>query len=203
LWAEPGNQQVISDALWLEAADESSRPNLSELVFAVDVEMDRSSASLASASLNKAGKVHVELMDWQPGTTWAADRLIDICKRRKPVAVVLDAIGPAGSLLAPLQAAGINVTVVSSAEAGRACGAFYDAVVEKSLVHTGPRVSDPSPRLDRAVQGGARQARGDAWVWKRRDSITEISPLVACTLAHYGWITRPEKKTMFVPKRLY
>lgn len=197
IWAEPGNAQVISDAVWAEAKDEASRPNLSELVFAVDVEIDRSSASLASASLNKDGRVHVELMDWQPGTTWAADRLIDICKRRKPVAVVLDAMGPAGSLLAPLVAAGIDVKVTSSAEAGRACGAFYDAVLERTVAHTG------QPLLDRAIQGGAKRTLGDAWAWKRKDSITEISPLVACTLAHYGWITRPEKKTMFVPKRLY
>jgi phage terminase large subunit-like protein len=197
IWAEPGNAQVISDAAWAGAKDPDSLPNLSELVFAVDVEIDRSSASLASASLNRDGRVHVEHMAWDVGTTWAADKLIDICKRRKPVAVVLDAMGPAGSLLAPLHAAGIDVKVVSSSEAGRACGAFYDAVVERTLAHKG------QPLLDRAIQGGAKRTLGDAWAWKRKDSITEISPLVACTLAHYGWITRPEKIKSFVPRRLY
>ena len=61
-----------------------------------------------------------------------------------------------------------------------ACGGFHDSVVQRRVVHLGQGV------LDTAVEGSKQRTLGDAWAWSRRSSRTNLAPLVAVTLAHYG-----------------
>jgi hypothetical protein len=44
--------------------------------------------------------------------------------------------------------------------------------------------------LDAAVEGAAKRPMGDAWLWSRKNSTVDISPLVGCTLALWGSRTR-------------
>lgn len=41
----------------------------------------------------------------------------------------------------------------------------------------------PAPVLDRAVTSGAARHSGDAWIFDRRNSPVDVSPLIACTAA--------------------
>jgi hypothetical protein len=59
--------------------------------------------------------------------------------------VVVDDTGPAGSLVAPLEAAGLEVIRPTTRARSAADGGFYDAVVERSLRYV------PRPALDVAV----------------------------------------------------
>ena len=52
----------------------------------------------------------------------------------------------------------------------------------QSCVHLG------QSELDAAVANADRRNYDDAWLWSRRTSETDISPLVAVTLAH--WVAR-------------
>jgi hypothetical protein len=95
---------------------------------------------------------------------------------------VLYPASAAGSLLPALQERGIEPELVTGREMAQACGAFYEDVVERSkLRHLGQSA------LDRALKGAKQRELADAWAWHRRDSDTDISPLVAVTLAWHGF----------------
>jgi hypothetical protein len=93
--------------------------------------------------------------------------------------VACDAAGPAGSLLTPLEKAGVKrVKAMSLREHQQACGGFFDGVAGHTVAHRG------RPELDEAVAGAVQRIVGDSWLWSRKGSSVDISPLVAVTLAH-------------------
>jgi hypothetical protein len=97
---------------------------------------------------------------------------------------VVDPAGPAGSLIAPLEAAGIEVLKPSARDAAQACGALYDAAMQGRLRHLG------QPELNAALAGAKRRELGDMWAWARKNVTVDISPLVAVTLALWGHSVR-------------
>jgi hypothetical protein len=111
-------------------------------------------------------------------------RLVELHDTWAPCAVVVDDTGPAGSLIAPLEAAGLEVIRPTTRARAAADGGFYDAVVERSLGYV------PRPALDAAVAGAATRPLGDAWAWARKGLSTDITPLVAVSLARWGHATR-------------
>jgi hypothetical protein len=48
----------------------------------------------------------------------------------------------------------------------------------------------PRPALDAAVAGAQQRPLGDSWAWARKGLSVDICPLVALTLARWGWATR-------------
>lgn len=145
---------------------------------AFDVPPDRSSGSIGCSSPD-GPLSYVDVLDHGRGTGWMVDRLVDL-KRQFPRAVFCcDATGPAGSLLDPLDKAGVKrVKALSTQEHKQACGGFYDDAVGHKLRHRG------RPELDAALAGAEKRSLGDAWLWSRKSSSVDISPLVAVTLAH-------------------
>src|SRR5690606_41256950 len=112
---------------------------------------------------------------------WRRPRIREVNARRRPWAWVLDPASSAGSLIAALQENGIEPQLVTARDMTQAVGAFYTDVVEaKSLRHL------DDPVLYTALMGAVKRPLGDAWAWHRRDSVTDISPLVAVTLAWHG-----------------
>jgi hypothetical protein len=98
---------------------------------------------------------------------------------------VVDDTGPAGSLVAPLEAAELEVVKPSTRARAAADGGLYDAVMDsRSLRYR------PHPALDAAVAGAAKRPLGDSWAWARRGLSVDISPLVAVSLARWGHATR-------------
>jgi hypothetical protein len=153
-----------------------------DLVFAVDLSPDRSSASIAAAGPLDERHV-VELVDHRNGTEWVVARCTQLWDRWKPRAIVVDGAGPAASLVADLEAAGLNVVVSGSRDMASACGRIYDAVINDKLRHRG------QPPMTAAVTGAAKRKLGDAWAFSRSSSAVDISPLVAATLALWGVTT--------------
>jgi hypothetical protein len=179
----PADWLVISEADWLALADADSQL-VDPVAFAADVTPERSHASIAVAGLRADGLGHVEVVDHRPGTGWVVPRLVDLVERWRPCAVVVDDVGPAGSLIAPLEAADIEVIRPGARQRAAADGGFYDAVAEASLRYV------PRPALDAAVAGAATRPLGDAWAWARKGLSTDITPLVAVSLARWGHATR-------------
>lgn len=165
--------------LWAELADEGSQPGPS-VAFALDVQPDRSHAAIGVAGLRADGKMHVEVVEHRAGTGWVVGRLAQLVERHRPSGVWCDPRSPAGSLLHDLAAAGVGMETVGASEYAQACGAFYDLVVEDRLRHLG------GPTLLSALDGAAWRPLGDARAWSRKGSSSDISPLVAVTLAAYG-----------------
>ena len=91
--------------------------------------------------------------------------------------MALDARGPAGLFAADLTAEYIEVAPYTSQEMTYACAAVFDAIMD------GKVSIRPDPALDAAAAVTRRQAQ-DAWVWGRRGTAVDVSPIVALTLAY-------------------
>jgi phage terminase large subunit-like protein len=184
IWpAEPSEGwQVITAEAWAARLDEASeRP--SNVAIAVDVTPDRKWSTIAVAGERDSGGVHLEVLDHEPGTGWVAARVRELVETWEPCAVVLDAAGPAGSLIAALEAADVDLVLPSARETAQACGQFFDGVcgTSPSMWHTG------SALLSTALAGAQTRPLSDAWAWARKTTEVDISPLVAVTLAAWGF----------------
>lgn len=171
---------VIPHETWAALADPASQVS-GGLVFALDATPDRSAAAIAVAGRRADGNGHVEVVDARAGTGWVVERVLELQERHKPSAWVLDPASAAGAWLPALQEAGIEPVLVTGREMGQACGALFEDVVENGAF----RHLD-QPQLNAALSGARKRPLGDAWAWHRRDSSTDISPLVAVTLAWHG-----------------
>jgi hypothetical protein len=177
---------VIAFADWAALTDPASRIE-GLRAFAADITPERSYGSIGVAGRRRDGRVHVELVDHRPGTGWMVDRLVELRRKWNPCAVVVDDKGPAGSLIAPLAAAGIEVLKPGVGGVAHASQAFYDACAleNAALRHLG------QSELAAALAGARRRDLGDGgWAWARKATTVDLSPLVAVTLASWGYATR-------------
>ena len=180
----PDEWLVIGRDAWDALTDPHSQPR-DPVAFAADITPDRSSGSIAVAGRRADGLLHVEVVENRRDTSWMAPRLLELRERWRPCAVVIDAAGEAGSLVAPLEAAGVEVVKPTLREATQACGAFYEMATDSAtLRHLA------SPSLTAALAGARQRDLGDAWLWARKGLSVDISPLVAVTLAAWGHATR-------------
>jgi hypothetical protein len=163
---------VIDPAVWSQLFDRQSRA-LDPVALAIDVSPDRASAAIAAAGETPEGLMHVEVADYRPSTSWVVQRVVEMRDRWAPCAIAIDAKGPAGSLVAPLEAAGVELTFIGAREMTAACGGFYDDAINGRLRHL-----DQAP-LNAALAGARKRTIGDAWGWDRRDISVDICPLVA------------------------
>jgi Phage terminase-like protein, large subunit len=205
---EDGGWDVISEAAWQATAASLIYDDAGHVVgadshpedpvaFAVDVTPDRSMACIAIAGARSDGLTHLEVVDHEPGTAWVVGRIQGLIAKWKPCAVALDPGGPAGSLVADFEAAGIELTTTKARDVAAACGALYDAVVRPPDAPEGwaPSVRHiPHPALSGALSGAGKRPLGDAWAWDRRGVSVDISPLVAVTLARWAYASRPHEE---------
>lgn len=164
---------------------------MGRVVLAVDMPPNRSTVSIAACGARLDGVPHVELVDRRGGVGWVERRLSELLERQPVGSVVVEPAGPAGGLLVELEAvcgrAGVPLVKVAGREYAQACGQFYDAALAEApqVRHIGQGV------LDEALEAAVRQFTSDAWKWSRRSTDVDISPLVAVTLARYGWSVLP------------
>jgi hypothetical protein len=162
----------------------------------VDITPSRDYSCIAAYGLRSDGTGHMEIIEHLPGTDWVIRRLNALRERWKPVAIAIDSKGPAGSLLTELEKQGYakpedaedpaygDLLIPTAAEVAASCGQLIDAVTQATVRHI-----DQS-RLNTAVVGAKSRPLGEAWGWGRKVSGTDISPLVAVTLARYAWESR-------------
>lgn len=178
-WTRTDNS-VIDWSAWVECRDQQAAPQ-GALVFSIEVNEDRTATSILAASRGLSeDEVVVEVVEHTEGIAWAIQRLVQLRDRHYPVAVLVDGLGPAAALIPDMERAGLPVRVVGGSEMTKACGAFYDRVMERRL-----RVR-PHDGLDDAVAGAAKRQRGDAFVWHRSSLAKDISLLNGATLATWG-----------------
>lgn len=177
-------ERVLPTEQWTGCLDPAS--TAVEVEFALDVAPDSKTASIAAAGRREDGRIHIEVVDTRPGTGWiatAAERLVAI----NGGSLHIDPKGPAGALLEELQAKNVDVIEVSLAEHQQACGALLDDVLNDRVRHIG------QPDLDDAISAAVRRDVGDAWLWSRKRSTADITPLVAVTLARWAVINAEER----------
>lgn len=170
---------VIRRGEWSVLTDPGSSAG-GRVAVAVEVSHDRKMAAVALAGLRADGRLHVEVTDHRPGTGWVPARMAEL-RMSRPVAMVADPSSHAGSLVQDLRAAGVEVVKFTARDAAAACGQFYDTVQAKGVAHRGQDM------LNTALAGATTRSLSDAWAWDRKNPSADISPLVAVTLATWGF----------------
>lgn len=175
---------------WSSCLDPQSR-RVGAPSFTVDVASDLSWSSVGVAAQRADGLVHVELLERLPGVAGAVAFLAALSRKHgRPIH--LDPRSPAGGLIDGLRSEGVTVVEIAGVAIVKACASFRQAVEAGTLRHIG------QGPLDLAINGAAIRATGDGWVWARRKSSVDISPLVAVTLAHAAALSQPPAASNFV-----
>lgn len=179
IWDPSVSNFIIDPQSWATVAEENSRAE-DRFALAVDVSPDRRISSVAFAGQRADGAWHVELDEQRNGTGWLVQYLVERCERNPIRTVVIDGASPANSIVDDLKQAGINVSTTTAREMAGACGQFYDGVMDAWLHHI------DQPQLNLALSVARKRSLGDAWAWNRKNAASDITPIVAATLALWG-----------------
>jgi len=154
---------------WMQlVTSQSPKPKM--LGLALDVEHDW-------ASIGASDGKHVGSVKRDRFGPWTVSEVADLSKGRM-IPVVIDAGGPAASLIEPLRTLGVRVIAATAEDYKIACADIYDAIMAHKLTH------GAYPDLDEAVRVATWRMLGDRRVWGRKDG--DISMLEAVTLAYWG-----------------
>lgn len=206
--AVDGGWQVIPKPAFEAVEDAGSRP-LDPVAFAIEVSPDRQAASIAAVGLREDGLLHGEIVAYEPGTAWIAPWIGARVRKWRPLAVAIAPAGPTGSLEPDLDDAlaeaqedldegdRIELTLVKGRDTGAACGGLYDAIVRPRDAPEGWEPSiriRPHPALSAAVAGAVKRYIGDAWVFDRRGTSVDPSPVIALTVGRWAFLTGPPEE---------
>lgn len=187
VWPRPSSAIAAAGvdlAVWRGAARPDVAP-VAPFALALDVARDRSSAALAVAGAHPDDptRIAVEVVDARPGIAWLADAAHALRAAHRGAPLVADSL-VAASVVAELRRRHLTVDPVGASDHARACGVFVDGLTTGRVTHRSQQA------LDAALIGAGRRPLGDAWLWSRRLSGGDISPLVAVTLAAWASSTR-------------
>lgn len=177
IWSDGRREAAIDPVLWASLVDVDCDAR-SPVAFGVEINAERTKSSITAAIRRPDGLVQLESIDYRPGTAWVLDRLVALNADWGPVGIALNPSAPAGSLIQGLQAEGIEPVLISGREEAQACGAFYDALMDKRVRH-----GNQAP-LNIAAEQVVKRPMGEAWVWHRRTQ-ADIGPFNGATLAHH------------------
>lgn len=142
---------------------------------ALAVSFDRSWAAIGAA-VKDGDRLPVKVLAHGAGMAWIIEQAAELTKRHR-TDLVLDSKGPAASLIARLEAAGVPIRTVDAAFLCDAAELVLDATESGELEHFG------DPELEAAVQVAAWRSIGERKAYGRRRSVGDISPLEAISLA--------------------
>ena len=201
---DSATEALIKPDQWKALEDPLSEP-LDPVAFGVYVKLDRTASAIGVVGRRADGKFHVGIVpavrgksiDSLPGTAWIPDRVKELAGEWKPCAVVIDGHSAAASLITTIEGLGVEVVKSNATDLAKACGLFYDAVMaepdsEASLRH---RAATP---LTRSVTSAKKRDLSDAWAWDRKDKDSDITQLMAVTLAMHGLIEFGNQPTVEV-----
>lgn len=164
---------VFAPHVWGRVVQNVSADPATVAAVGVDVTYERDAAAVAVID----GDGTVELAEYRAGLSWLVpyvERLADATG----APVLFDGRGPAGAVDGLKDVAGARP--LPNLEVVAACGQFFDAVQDRGLTVR------RDPVLERAVSGVEIKHVGDAFVWSRRASRHDVTPLYAVTLALAG-----------------
>lgn len=198
IWEDPPDEDAVDDVLagWGECGDPDAAP-ADPLVLALDVAHDSKSAVIVACGGHDSMPC-LEVVDYRPkrGVSWIPNRLAELATKHSPAAVTVCSGGPVMALVkrredsptgwvieskAGKEVTTLDVVVVGAADQAAASQAFAQDVAGAKLRHRGEQAMAIS------VRDAVRQFSGDGWRWSRRQSKSDISPLVAGVAARHVW----------------
>lgn len=197
IWDAEDSARVIDEDSWNRVADPASMA-IERLTLAIDVPPNRSISSVALAGQRADGRWHVELDDSRKGVDWVIPWVKDRVSKNRLHAVVADEMcGLIEERKGKHYLTGTDVVVTLAAAEGRdmaiACAKYYDAVIDQSVRHT------DQPQVNVALSLARKRPLAGGWAWNRKDAASDITPIVAQTLALWGAqndnVNRPSRRT--------
>lgn len=185
MWADTSKATAVDPGLWQSLVG-STPPRGHDVVFALDVAPDHSSATVAAAWSTPDG-TWLQLADSRPGVDWVVGRCSELLASWGG-RVVVEQTGTAAFLLPRLTGA----EPVSRRFFADACSTLDAAVTARSLRHGN------QPELNAAVDVARWSSSGEAGqrVLSRKDP--RVSPLVAAALAVHGLTTTSASGAAFM-----
>lgn len=152
--------------------------------FALDVRPDRTWAAVSWAGTDENGENLAEVIKHERGTGWIIPYFVEKFDRNPLYArrVYMVAGKQAALMAADFETAGIDLVLLSRLDYATACADYYDGVENETVFH---RATGQMP-LETAIAGAA-WTTGDARVWNVVKSTADICPLVAATIANWGF----------------
>jgi hypothetical protein len=195
IWDDAGGRK-IGPAQWAACLDAGSQA-ADPVALAFAVSPDSSRSAIAAGGRRADGLGHGELIDHGQGTAGLIDRVLELAEKWDPCVLVMNPAGAAGAFEKELIERGFaavppgkipppgkrRLQVTSMREYAQACGALADDVRNDQWRHLGQR------QLDEAADGARTRPLADAWAWSWKDSLADIAPLEAVTLARHGFMT--------------
>lgn len=197
IWDAEDSARVIDEDSWNRAADPASMA-IDRLVLAIDVPPIRSVASVALAGQRADGYWHVELDDSRKGVDWVIPWVVSRASKNRLHAVVVDEMsGLTERRRDRNYLIGTDIVVTLAAAEGRdmaiACAKYYDGIIDRSVFHT------DQPQVNVALSLARKRPLAGGWAWNRKDAASDITPVVAETLALWGAqndnVQRPMRRT--------
>ena len=197
IWEAEDSARVIDEDSWNLVADPASMA-IERLSLAIDVPPSRGISSVALAGLRADGRWHVELDDSRKGVDWVIPWVVARASKNRLHSVVVDEMsGLVERRRDRNYLIGTDVLVTLAAAEGRdmaiACAKFYDGVIDRSVVHT------DQPQVNVALSLARKRPLAGGWAWNRKDAASDITPIVAQTLALWGAqndnVQRPTRRT--------
>lgn len=180
-WVDVDVLTGIDTVTWTACRDDAVVPG-ARVAFGLDFTPERDRGALVACG-DVDGRTPLEVVEHTSDLDRLTARTVEVAKKARGT-VVVDRGNPASSTVPTLEQAGVRVRLIPAPDFARACGDFYDAARYRRLTHNGDY------RLGDAVVAATKRAMGDGWVWKRRGP-SDISPVVAATLARWGIIATP------------
>ncbi|WP_131832146.1 terminase large subunit [Mycobacteroides abscessus] len=181
-WVDTLAPGILPAEHWEATIDPQSRRAEGAPVWAaVDVNFERSRSYIAIASRRQDGLLHIEIAAAERGTDWIVPWFTTEERVGKFQAVAAQVRGaPVSGLIPDMVKAGIPVLEWGGSDLTKGCGDLFDKVIQRNIRHR------PSPALDAAAASTGARPLGDAWVFDRKGSPVDASPLLACAAAAWA-----------------
>jgi hypothetical protein len=180
--------RVIGYNEWTEASDPDGWPE-GRLALGLEVAPDLLGASVALAGQREDGAWHVELDEHRSSASWLPGYVQGLMEANPSVrSVVVDVGGPIAALLTAkgknlyLKGTRVKVMPLKVTQLGAGCANLLDGINAGTVFHMG------QPQLSAAVAVVGKRPLGDTgmWVWSRKSSAADITPIQAATYALIG-----------------
>jgi len=193
VWMDSSDLAGIDKVTWASCRNDNYHVG-EKLAFGLDLTPERDAGALVVAGEIDVDGVQItplEVIDTGSDLERLITRAAEVANTWRGK-IIIDRGSPAGSAIPALErlTADINgnhrVRVIPFTDLARACGDFHDAARHARLSHRGDY------RLTDAVVNASKRKVGDQWAWQRRGK-SDITPLIAATLARWGALTAVEE----------
>lgn len=180
IWDDAG-LGVFPAGTWAACVDAESTIHAVPM-YGIDTSNDRAFSTISACGAREDGALHLETVLNRPGTEWVVAEMGRIAREHGGSAVV-DPASPAGTLIDDLKNAGVRVWTVTARDYAQACGWLFDAVKNCEVRRLGEH------ELTNAERNTKKRTLAGGFAWDRKNTDADITPLVAVTLACWGFRT--------------